>query len=296
MEHRISACWAGAFFLAANRSPAWVFYASDDGEVVSIVIVDSDGMLGVQQKRSNVSLTDRVVLCGPKVKDPAWVASFCQRFPTNPMYVCPLVDELPAFGVLAKALVAQGKDWPRRAVLFQPVTEELPALSSKEYEDNLDGDAYGRMVWAMSKGMMVFNDVMTGPGISFFHGRMLAMRAAFPENVYVINSESIMSFIPHSPVSLKLYAATSVPVLARVTDDFCKATGHQGDHAVVAVASDFIPGIVTFLHFYGAVTKGGVFCTGMISSDGMKGKLPVFRYNKMYLVDAQKYAERKCLL
>src|SRR3990172_10550162 len=61
-EHRLSAFWAGAFFLSGNRSPAWVFYASDEEEVVAIIIVDENGMMGVQQKKIDVSMIDRIVL------------------------------------------------------------------------------------------------------------------------------------------------------------------------------------------------------------------------------------------
>ena len=285
-ELRFLACCAGAFFLSGNRSPAWVFHVSDEGEDVAIVINDESGLNAVRQNHVEVSMADRVILCGPKVRDPNFIASFCGRYPINSMYVCPLIDELPAFGVLSRALVANDKDYPRRAILWQPNTEPLPSSHFKEYNPELDGDAYGRMAFAVSRRIPVLNDMMIGPGTSFFHGRMLAMKASFDDNVFVINPQSLGAFVPIAPVSLKLYAATSVPSMMPVTDDFRKATGHQGECAVIAVASDFIHGLGTFLHFYGSITGSGVFCTGSIPSGKRIEQLSVFRHDRVYLVDS----------
>jgi hypothetical protein len=290
-EHRLYASLAGAFFLSGSRNPSWLFYASDTEEYVAIAVIDDSGILVVIQKEAKVSLLDRVILCGPKVKDPAFVGSFCSRFPTNPMYVCPMTDELPAFGVLARELLADGDEWPRRVFTFRPKTDEMMALSSAAYDDNLNGDAYGRMAYIMGQGSLVKNEIMDGPGVSFFYGQMLARLPVFHDSVYIINPESLPVYLPKAPVSLKLYAATSVPVLAAVSDDFRKITGHTEEKAVVATASDFIPGLGTFIHFHGAMTKSGIFCSGTVGSANIKGKLPVFRYNKVYVVDAKKYVE-----
>lgn len=276
-ENRIQFCMAGAFFLGGVPNRTSVFWSDGRDERIADLFIDSSFLVCLT-RCTPPSKTDRIVLCGPGVAIPEFVASFCDRFPTNPIYVCPLVDELAAFGALVAGLFALDLDWPRRANLFQPFVESLDG-EGREYDQTLPGDGYGRMALAVSQGAIVVNQMMTGPGLSAFYGRMLAAKPVFPKSVYIINADCIDIFLPTTPVSLKVFAATNVPVVAKVSARFREVTGHQDDEAVVFVASDFIDGLGDFMRFYGAMTKQGVIASGWLSSSPVNGRLPVFRYN-----------------
>ena len=291
-EFRFAASLQGAYFLSGYREPAWVFYA-DTKERATLAIIDETGIFAVEQTEPRVGLTDRMILCGPKVADPAYVGAFCARFPCNPLYVCHLTDELPAFGILAHELVFRGLEKPRRVPLLHPITDDMPSVFQEEFDPKLNGDVYGRMALVLNRGFIAMNEVMAGPGLSFFYGRILSWKSVFNNPVYVLSFQTLQMFLPLAPISLKLYAATSVPVLAPVSDDFRKATGHEGDTAVIGVANDFIPGLGDFIHFHGAMGKSGIFCSGMILPSEITGNFPVFRYNKMHVTDAREYLEKR---
>jgi hypothetical protein len=281
---------AGAYFLAGNKTPAKVVWSNGKDYLTSLLTL---GDRGIESKHAGgIHFSDRVALCGPIANDPVAVADYCKTFPINSIYVCPLVSELCVFGLLVSNLCRMKKDYPRRAELFTPCDGELPE-AAKEFDPALPGDGYGRMARAVSLGPIVYNQMMTGPGVSPFYGRMLASVPVFKDNVFIIGTDCIETFLRPAPVSMKMYAATCVPVLSPVTDEFRKATKWDKENAVVFVATDFMKGICAFMQFYGVLTHKGFVVSGMVEPSALTGNLPVFRYNKVYATDAVSFLERK---
>ena len=267
----------GACFLSGYDRSVKVIWSDGLTEVFATIGVDS-GSTKITTS-TTVSLHDRIVLCGPIVSDPSKVSAFCLRFPANSMTVCPLLEELPAFGCLAEGLWIRGLDRPRRANLFQPNTESLP-YKYREFDEKLVGDGFGRMAHAVSLGGMVINDIMSGPGVSPFYGRLLSWPPRFADPVFIVNFACIEKFLGLVPLSLR-EAARWVPVLCPVSAEFRETTRQDTSEAVIFVSGQD-QGLDDFLRFYGALTKKGVVSSGKVKLEDRKGGIPIFRYNRVY--------------
>jgi len=279
---------AGAFFLGGLDRSSQVFW-SDGSSEVSATVGRKRGSTKISLVvGANVSLHDRVILCGPIVSDPFKVAGFCRRFPANSMAVCPLFDELPAFGCLIEGLCDKGLDWPRRANLFQPNTDRFP-YRCREFDEKLTGDGFGRMAHAVSLGVVVVNDMMRGPGVSPFYGRLLSRQVFADSSVFIVNANCEEKFLRLAPLSLR-EAARCVPVICPVSDEFRESAKQDSQEAVVFI-SGLELGLNDFLRFYGVMTRRGVVVSGPIKLDDMKGALPVFRYNSVGMPDASEHRE-----
>jgi hypothetical protein len=279
-------CRIGAYFLGGVNRPAKVIWANGAVEAVSVAVSYRKDSGILLEGDSAVSIRDRVILCGPVSSSPAAVARFCRIYPANSMSVCALTDELPAFGCLARELCKKGLDRPRRANLFQPNTDNLP-YQSREFDEKMEGDGYGRMAHAVSLGSVVHNDMMRGPGVSPFYGRLLSKSSEIDSTTFIINADCVEKFLSPAPVSFR-EVAKCVPVLCPVSDAFREAIQQQVPEAVVFV-SGLVPGLDDFLRFYGAMTGRGVVLSCPVKLDGMKGTLPVFGYNRVYIPDADHY-------
>ena len=227
-----------------------------------------------------VSKGSPVCLCGPAVKDPERVAEVCRAFPTERVYVCSLVDELAAFGAL---VVSAAEESPRRLSFFVPNADRIEA-PFVEFDPKLDGDGYGRMADVVRKGMPALNEMMKGPGVSPFYGRVL-VDGLGGMSTYVLPPQDAEKFFPKEPVSSKVYAATCVPVRMANTDAFAKASGWNGDWIDVVVSSGMIPEIQTFTRFY--VLMSGRAFFGSAPAEEVATAVrsaPVFRSDRAYRV------------
>jgi hypothetical protein len=206
-------------------------------------------------------------------------------YPCHTIYICPVVEELAAFGVLVTNLKVQEK--PRRTSLCVPHTHDFGG-EHIEFDPNLEGDGYGRMADVVHKGMPVLNDMMRGPGISPFYGRVISRRVVEPYT-FLIRSESVNRYFPTEPVSAKVYAATSVPVEMKNTKAFMSASGCNAEKVNMVVSSDFIPGLPVFLNFYKIMSGDdfvGTICPKQIIPHK---KVPVFGYSKGYMIEPDEY-------
>jgi hypothetical protein len=219
-------------------------------------------------------------LCGPAVKDPGKVAEFCRAFPNSRVYVCPLVDELAAFGAL---VVAASEEKPRRVNLFVPNKERLNE-EFVEFDPKLDGDGYGRMADLVKMGLPVLNEMMSGPGVSPFYGKVITDGLS-GASVYVMRPQDADRFFPKEPISAKTYAAMCVPTRMVNTEAFSSKSGWKGKRVDVVVASDMIPELFTFMGFYAVMTGRGFFGTAPAGEVTIiRSKAPVFRSDRAYRV------------
>ena len=226
------------------------------------------------------------LLCvaGYVANDPVAIAELCRTHPCNTVYVCPLVEELAAFGVLAVNLL--DKEKPRRTSLCITNNQDMEG-QYLEYDHKLDGDGYGKMADVVHRGFAVLNEMMDCPGISPFYGRVLANKSGLPP-VFIIRSDSIGRYFPHEPLSTTHYAATSVPVEVENTRSFMEQSKCNAPKVNIVVSSDYIPGLPVFMNFYKVMSGNdcvGTTCPKQLASSK---KVPVFRYNKAYKMEFSK--------
>lgn len=273
---------AGCLFLSGSYRGYFFRVESLDKEVFGLIAPGHRMLVHGQwntipgMKELLLNPSAPVCLCGPVVRNPASVAEFCREFSSRSVYVCPLVDELAAFGVLVSQLVLSHKEKPRRASLCVPNAEPMPG-DFVEFDSKLEGDGLGRMAHLVGHGTPVLNDMMRCPGISPFYGKVLT---AFDGSHFIVRSDSVQRYFPHEPISAKMYAATSVPVEVKNTDQFREKTGCMTDKVAIVVTSDYIPNLPVFMNFYKVIT--GRDFVGVMNPENCPKNVPVFRYNRGY--------------
>ena len=277
----------GSYFLSGRKEPAFNVW-SDGEQAIHVLSRWSNGEVKHTLLKEPGAISHLVPVCvsGPIVRQPDMMRQFCDTFWSASIFACPIVEELAALGVTVDGVE------PRRAFVPSPYTDEL-SFDSQEYDENLDGDCYGRMAALVRQGMAVDNQIYNGPGAWPFYGSILANKVDPDIEVptFMVKSKSMVKYFPDTVVSAKNYAATTVPVLMRASDEFKKSTGCSKDMVSVVVSSEFIPGSPEFMRFYQLFS--GKDWIGLTKAVVPFKTMPVFRYNKAYRIPAVDYVEMK---
>jgi hypothetical protein len=242
-----------------------------------------------QDDLNKMSARMPICVCGEIVCYPDTLAGLCSRYPVSRMYVCPLVDELAALGVLVRNTE---KTRPRR---MQIVWENKDTIDAefKEFDPKLDGDGLGRMADLVANGFLPVNEMMTAVGVSPFYGKTLH-RDWIQGSKVIVRRVEIDSLFPQVPISAKNYAAISVFVRMETTEQFRSISGYNGQYIDVFVSTDTVPGVSTFMRFYKTFSgKGFVFvsnCDDVIPHEKI---IPVFRSDRAYRVAQSKYEQSR---
>lgn len=191
-----------------------------------------------------------VVLFGPSVSRPEEVTDFAmahRNVKLASLHVCPLLSELPAFGVLALELCQRRLDHPRRADLFVRQLGPAGRNFHPTYE-RLPDDCYGRMAQELLKGCVCLNEAKKGPGVSPFHGRLIHLDYR-PGSVMLVSRGTFPTLFPNVTHCLQT-ASTCVPVRLEL---------HRPDLGVdgpvdVFTASDFCLDLAVFQGFLGVMS------------------------------------------
>lgn len=280
----------GCMFLSGCRSVCVVVRAkSMDGEACGLVGVMPGRIrtFNVQNLRDVASVVEGkpVCLCGEIVKSPEKVSEFCRMFPSLKVYVCPVVEELAAFGALVPAMF--DKERPRRVDFCVPDGRQA-GDKFVAFDPKLEGDGYGRMAYHVSRGRPVFNQMMSEPGISSFYGRVLTDGIGGC-GLYFVRSQEMDEFFPEEPLSVKLYGAMCVPVRVGNTEKFKEATKYADGKVDIMCVSDMVRGLTTFMGFYRAMSGKGFFGASPVCQvKQLVGRGLVFRSDRGYRVDLGK--------
>jgi hypothetical protein len=232
-----------------------------------------------------MSIRTPICVCGSVVLSPEKISSLCARYPNSRMYVCPLVDGLSALGVLVGNL----KSMPRRMQIACDNKEPID-VEFKEFDPQLDGDGLGRMADLVTHGLLVVNEMKTVQGVSPFFGKTLH-RDWMPGSQVIVRRVEIDTLFPQVPISAKDYAATSVFVKMKTTDQFKEAAGYNEPFVDVVVSTDYLPEVSTFMRFYKTFSGRGFVFVSEQNLVRHKEIVPVFRATKAYRVPRDKYEQ-----
>lgn len=237
-------------------------------------------ILGKGKKLILFKIKDEIsalALCGPAIKNSEIIAQECKKVnPIVSVYVCPLIEELAAFGVLASNLLIDNLEHPRRANLYsyREDDDEVENWQKKDFDLKLGTDAIGRMAHLLSVNVPVKNEIMNVVGLSYFYNCVLSV-VPIPNCVAIVRCDAI-HLVPKMTHSMRT-AATSVPVMTEVSGELQEAV--QQPYFPVLLASDYIPEITTFMNFFHLCSRGKSF---IFSSRGTLRDGPAFRYNAGY--------------
>lgn len=275
---------AGCQFLSGYTRNVLMYHSNSDNSIAAYgdVLKESCKWTDCRDWKKvteHIHPTASICISGYVASNPNELAEFCKTHPSNSVYVCPLVEELAAFGVLVMNI--QDKEKPRKINLCIPNDKEMGDFFLK-YEPTLNGDGYGKMADFINRGFPVLNEIMSCPGISPFYGRVLAEKSGKP-STYLLRKDAVGLFFPQEPLSATHYVATSVPVAVTNTTSFMRKSGCKDDKVNIVVSSDNIPWLKEFLNFYRVMSgKDFVGTTNLIQLRAQN--LPVFRYSRAHNV------------
>lgn len=271
----------GCGFLSGRYDPTVVVWS--DGITMNYMITGfkdrKPWMAAAGQQMMEKMSKKAVAICGPVCRMPDKLAEFCDWVPVSSVFICPVVDELSALGAL---VVELDGILPRRFV-FEVHNEDKLDGEFQPFDKKLDGDGYGRMANAVRMGAPVLNEMMKVVGISPFYDRVIH-NGSKGGTTFIVRHQKMTVLFPFVPVSAKMYAATTVPVRMKNTDEFSKLTGCASEYVDIVVSSDFIPELSTFMRFYNVLSGRDFVGTIERSSIQFQKVMPVFRYNGKYNV------------
>jgi hypothetical protein len=261
-----------SYYLSGFTKPAVNIWSDSKHETKTMLSYWKDGR--IINKRIPSTMFGLVPFCvgGRITRKPDEIAELCSSYPSSSFFVSPIVDESSAIGA---AVVSQR---PTREFVAKPFTEELPLESMEYWDDSMDGDRCGKMARHLALGGDIYNDAYIGCGKTRFYGTEISGELK-KNDVVMVRSNMVNEYFPDTPISAKVYAATSVPVRMKTSDKFRKDVGYEGKEVNVLVASDHIPWSSTFLNYYKMASgKNWVSLSSMINDR----ELPIFRYNRVY--------------
>ena len=284
---RIECEFISTFYLGGKARPIGIYW-SDGTEFVYSVMTVKDGsfamlpMVTVQEENLRTVSEGTVYLCGPICSDPAKVASFCRKIDVK--FVSPLGKDAGALGLT----ILKAPDLvPRRLDLSKISTVELDS-ENLAFDPSMPNDAVGNMAYLVSQGISVVNEIRTSPGISPFYGKIITDKI-IGDPVFMLDCPVVDKYFPAEKLSVKAYAATSVPVEVENTGAFRKATGYTGGKAKILVATSYQTGYQTFMQSYNI--HSGKHWVALLDTKKMKpsAPVPVFRHNKAYRMSPEAY-------
>ena len=243
------------------------------------------GQVLTQAEVKSISVNIPFCVCGEIVRQPDALAEFCKQHPTSRIYACPVINELAAFGVLAGNI----NRLSHRSGLVWDNTDPLDA-EFMPFNPKLYGDSYGNMASIVAQGSPVVNEIMKSVGVSTFYGRDIH-QFWIEGCTFIVRIMEAMKFFPETPISAKNYTATSVPVRMKTSDAFRSVTGYNEPFANVLIATDYIPGLSTFMRFYKSFSGRGVVCSTEHNTVKHGLFIPVFRSDRVYRVPNEQYEQ-----
>ena len=288
-EDKMTARMTGSYFISGQRGPALNIWSDGAGAVISMTYIKNGEVVHGNAGKGGVAHHVPICLSGPVVYDGQKVAQFCEVYAHSSVFACPVVKELAALGMACTGAKTY------RAHLADDNLKEYEGLEFQAYDSKLAGDGLGRMASVVASNGFAVNEICLPLGISAFYGRTL-FRDADPGRPpsFIVQTKSMDKYFPTVPISLKHYAATSVPVMVDMTNEFRKATGCMEDKVAVLASTDHIRGLPDFMRFYQLMTGRDWLCFSdklSIMGFGTCKRVPVFRYNKAYMVPIERYFE-----
>lgn len=269
-----------AYFLGGKRDPIGIYW-SDGTEYVYTIMTVKDGsfvmlqMLPVQESNIRAFEGNAIYLTGPICSNPAKVGDFCRKVPVK--YVCTMGTDSAAFGL---TILKSPNPRPRRAELTQVNNAEMDS-ESIAFDPTFPDDAMGNMALRVSKGIAVVNDIRIAPGISPFYGKIVTNKI-IGDPVFMIDCPMVDKYFPSECLSIKMYAATNVPVEVENTGAFRKDTGYIAGKVKILIATSYHAGFQQFMQMYNI--HSGRHWVALLDPKKMKptGPVIVFRNNKAY--------------
>lgn len=288
-EDEMAARMTGSYFISGNRAPALNVWSDGEGAVIAMTYVKDGEIVHGNAGDGGVAHHVPICLSGPVVYDGEKVAEFCRVYAHSSVFVCPVVQELAALGMSCRG----SKTF--RAHMAWENDENYDGLECQEYDPKLDGDGLGRMASVVSTVGFAVNQMMKPIGVSGFYGRTLFRD--WDKNrppCFIVQEHSMDKYFPAEPISSKHYAATSVPVVMDSTPEFQEATKCTENRVAVLSANDFLRGLPDFMRFYQLLS--GMDWVSFSDENAVSGfkvckRVPVFRYNRAYMVPIDRYFE-----
>jgi len=287
----------GAYYLSGATSGRAIIIFSDGTTTVSFVVIDSKKEISIipfnLKEYNEKDFNESVVVCGNVCNIPSQVSEIANEFKFNPIYFCPIVDELSAFGALFVGMRKKSYMPPKRVQFWERNFKEIKEVPEfMEFDESLQdyNEPYGKLAYAVCKhGKKSLNQIKNGIGISPFYSKVISTEILSDDPVFLVSYEHMEKYFPDEYISARGFAATSVPVMLNNTDSFKKDSKYDGSKVnVFAVVSEYSDALV-FFNFGHAMAGTKIVSSYCPESLKIEKINLVYRYNKSYQVTEERY-------
>ncbi len=289
----------GAYYLSGATQGRAIVIFSDGITTVSFIVIDGRKEINIipfnLKDYSKKDSNEAIVVCGNICNIPSQVADIANEFKFNPIYFCPIVDELSSFGALFVGM--RGKTYmpPKRVQFWERNTKEIEDVPEfMEFDEILQdyNEPYGKLAYAVCKyDKKALNQIKIGIGISPFYDKIISTETLSDDPVFIINYKHMEEYFPDEYISTRGFAATSVPVILKNTDKFKKDSKCGKDKIkIFAIVTEYSDSLVFFNFGYSMAGTKIVSAYDKSSLSVDKINL-VYRYNKSYRVTEERYKD-----
>jgi len=217
----------------------------------------------------HIAFVDRPI---PKVLD---------QFHTAKTYALALGDAAVALGYLFKNLLEKGENvTPRRLWFLEPFPGDK---SGEEFQENLEGDAVGKMARYCSLGVPVVNERYTSLRDDGFFDRIFVAEKPDCSCVYLISPVGVDSLFPGLSASWR-YACGCCPVEVSSTDQFKKYVKDDSEKVTIRIVSSLDHNDAwDFIRFWQVLSNRRVAISCKKDVAQQYNKVAVFRYDRWYM-------------
>jgi len=281
------AAWHGAYFLSGmNKKRILILHYDKQGNLNSVLRMFDNIYVPVTYEPSLISYANALIFSGHFQK-------YIDEFPlSNPVYACPLHDEIEALG----ALVAGMPELRTRRVDFfkendQPLFEDV---ETKVFDPVLDDDCLGQMALAINQGCVVYNDTRRGIGNNGFYNTYLSKTPLINEPICLMTSLQAKEFFPDLPLIFRYYVCSCLPMKVKTTPELAKVIGRDISSVFLRVVGPYDHELRSFLGFAhkGSHQSGIVFGASSVELYP-KTNIYWFLRKRVYKLSVQEFANKR---
>ena len=283
--------WLGNLFLSNTHAKliSLLHFASDKSLKYSIVEnarnFNKTILYPAEYKSSTVKKTEFICLSGFALGSPESLSDIGREFQYNRFFIPEIKSAVGAIGAMVNHLAKYAEIKPYRATFFKENTEDLNFESQENNWRLAKHDAAGKMAFLVHSKGLAFNDIMQTPHSSFF-GKYLAPARAKNSNPIFFTHEKNASELFEEPSSV-FYISQYLPVKMKVKSKFKEEVGFTEDEAVVRLINiNDNEQLLAYDNFYCKLAQERVFQV-LQPKEISIGKVPLFRYNKSYIVSSE---------
>ena len=289
--------WFGSLFLSATVAPSGVCIDFNDQQMSCALVVNEGGLnptryCPFKYAENFIKKQPLICLTGDILRRPRDIGEFARKFMGQKFFLPEIGDAVYSFGALIHRITrSQQVVKPTRLYFQKPNKDELQ-FDNQRFSDSIATDAAGKMAHVVGSGRPAFNEICTAVGSHFYGKAIIKPNEKETDGVYFVHRMWATELF-NEPLSLLDYAANYAPVELTTTAAFQEHVQNKSSHVLVRIVSiNDEENLLAFTRFYSLFSKKKAFLVKEPSKINWSDKVPLFRYNKGYMVPSSFILDR----